>query len=423
MTVANSWETTCIADICESIVDCLNRTAPVVEGITPFKMIRTTNVRDGWLDLSSAKYVDEATYQKWTRRQVPRRGDIILTREAPLGEVGMLRTTDHVFLGQRLVSYRVDPTKADNRFLLYAFQTHELQSQIRALGAGATVEHMRVPDGKTLMVTLPPLPIQRRIASVLSAYDDLIENNTRRIAILEEMARRLYDEWFVQFRFPGHEEAEFVETEQGQVPATWPLKCLGEIVDFNPKTKVPKEGDKLFVPMQALSTNSMVISGLETKAGNSGAKFQNGDTLVARITPCLENGKTGYVDFLPTEQPTACGSTEYIVLRSKTLCPEMVYCIARSAHFRDIAIKSMSGASGRQRVQEASLHEILITQPDNGTLTSFRKLASPAFKQVSLLARKNINLRAQRDLLLPKLISGKINVSDLPVPGADEQIV
>ena len=335
----------------------------------------------------------------------------------------MLRTTDHVFLGQRLVSYRVDPTKADNRFLLYAFQTHELQSQIRALGAGATVEHMRVPDGKTLMVTLPPLPIQRRIASVLSAYDDLIENNTRRIAILEEMARRLYDEWFVQFRFPGHEEAEFVETEQGQVPATWPLKCLGEIVDFNPKTKVPKEGDKLFVPMQALSTNSMVISGLETKAGNSGAKFQNGDTLVARITPCLENGKTGYVDFLPTEQPTACGSTEYIVLRSKTLCPEMVYCIARSAHFRDIAIKSMSGASGRQRVQEASLHEILITQPDNGTLTSFRKLASPAFKQVSLLARKNINLRAQRDLLLPKLISGKINVSDLPVPGADEQIV
>jgi len=274
---------------------------------------------------------------------------------------------------------------------------------------------------KQYNIPVPNISVQRRIASVLSAYDDLIENNTQRIAILEEMARRLYEEWFVQFRFPGHEEAEFEEGELGRVPTRWPVKRLDEVIDFNPKTKVPKEGDKLFVPMSALSGNSFVISGLETKAGNSGVKFQNGDTLVARITPCLENGKTGYVDFLPPDQPTACGSTEYIVLRSKTLCPEMVYCLARSAHFRDIAIKSMSGASGRQRVQEDSLREILITQPDSGTLASFRKVASPAFKQIGVLARKNANLRAQRDLLLPKLISGEIDVSNLPLPGAEDQ--
>lgn len=264
---------------------------------------------------------------------------------------------------------------------------------------------------KRIPLSLPPIPIQRRIASILSTYDDLIENNTRRIEILEEMARRLYEEWFVRFRFPGHEEAFFIESEQGQIPEGWQLQPLEELVDFNPRTKVPKEGDKLFVPMTALSERSMCVGPLELKSGNSGTKFQNGDTLVARITPCLENGKTGFVDFLPPDQPTACGSTEYIVLRSKTLCPEMVYLLARSDRFRDVAIKSMSGASGRQRVQAESLKELLYAQPDKDTLLSFQQATQPLFMLVSVLNRKNANLRAQRDLLLPKLISGQIDVS------------
>ncbi|MBA1147841.1 restriction endonuclease subunit S [Ectothiorhodospiraceae bacterium WFHF3C12] len=366
------------------------------------------------------KYVEQSTYQKWTRRQVPRKGDIILTREAPLGEVGMLRTDDNVFLGQRLVSYRVDPAKADNRFLLYAFQSDYLQSQIKAFGSGATVEHMRVPDAKKLRVLLPPLATQHRIASILSAYDDLIENNTRRIAILEEMARRLYEEWFVQFRFPGHEGAGFKESELGRIPDGWRCRRLEEVVALNPRTRVPKDGEKLFIPMGALSESSMTIVGTERKAGNSGAKFQNGDTLVARITPCLENGKTGFVDFLPDDQPTACGSTEFIVLRSQTLCPEMVYLLARSERFRDVAIKSMSGATGRQRIRVESIKEFPVVQPDDETLRRFQEFAGPCFRHIRVLAEKNTNLRTQRDLLLPKLVSGEIDVSDIPLPNEEE---
>ena len=144
------------------------------------------------IDLSNVKYVDRPTYERWTRRQVPRAGDIILTREAPLGEVGMLKTSDLVFLGQRLVSYRADLDKVDRRFLLYALQSDDVQAQIRAFGSGATVEHMRVPDAKKLMVRVPALATQRRIGSILSAYDDLIENNTRRIVILEEKIGRAH---------------------------------------------------------------------------------------------------------------------------------------------------------------------------------------------------------------------------------------
>jgi type I restriction enzyme, S subunit len=171
---STAWPRVSVVDVCESIVDCVNKTATVVDYPTPYKMIRTTNVRDGWVDLTSVRCVDEATYAKWTRRQKPRRGDVILTREAPLGEVGLLRSDESVFLGQRLVAYRVDPRKLDHRFLLYAMLGEDMQGQIRSMGSGATVEHMRVPDCEKLTLRLPEIDAQRRIASILSAYDDLI---------------------------------------------------------------------------------------------------------------------------------------------------------------------------------------------------------------------------------------------------------
>src|SRR5262245_5187532 len=103
------WPRRPISELCLAIVDCLNRTAPTVVGPTPYRMIRTTNVRDGFIDLDDVKYVEEPVYRKWTRRQVPQRGDVILTREAPLGEAALVRDDAGIFLGQRLVSYRANP--------------------------------------------------------------------------------------------------------------------------------------------------------------------------------------------------------------------------------------------------------------------------------------------------------------------------
>jgi hypothetical protein len=261
-------------------------------------------------------------------------------------------------------------------------------------------------------IPVPPLPTQQRIAAFLSAYDDLIENNTRRIAILEEMARRLYEEWFVHFRFPGYEKVEFVNAETGMTPIDWPVVPLDEIVLVNPRTTVPREGLKPFVPMGSLSETNMAIGPIEKREGNSGTKFQNGDTLVARITPCLENGKTGFVNFLNEEQPVAFGSTEFIVLRPLILGQHAIYCLARSHAFRDVAIKSMSGSEGRQRVRPESVKSFPLAKPPAALLERFEQIAQPMFNQVTALARTNANLRAQRDLLVPKLISGEIEVSE-----------
>ena len=259
---------------------------------------------------------------------------------------------------------------------------------------------------------VPAVEVQRRIAAILSAYDDLIENCQRRIRILEGMARGLYREWFVHFRFPGSENLSRVDSPLGPIPQGWEVNPLRECIEVSPRVAVPRDGEKPFVPMGCLASDSMLIGDVELRSGNSGAKFKNGDTLFARITPCLENGKTGFVQFLDDEHAVAFGSTEFIVLRSKTLTPEFVYLLARSDDFRANAIKSMSGATGRQRVQERCFDGYLVVQPTDAALTRFTAVVRPMFQQARQLQLKITNLRRTRDLLLPRLMSGQI---DLPL--------
>jgi type I restriction enzyme S subunit len=258
---------------------------------------------------------------------------------------------------------------------------------------------------------LPPLSSQERIAGILSAYDELIENSQRRIKILESMARDLYREWFVYFRYPGHESVPLVPSTLGDIPQGWEVKRMTDCIEINPRVVVPRDGEKPFVPMGCLSNDSMQITNIESREGNSGAKFQNNDTLFARITPCLENGKTGLVQFLPDAQSVAFGSTELIVLRSRTLTPEYVYLLARSDDFRSVAIKSMSGATGRQRVQQECFEDIYLAQPPLVLLDKFSAIATPAFHLVYQLHLQIENLRRTRDLLLPRLLSGQIDVA------------
>ena len=300
----------------------------------------------------------------------------------------------------------------DPKFIALLLSTLSFGSQ-NAAGAvpGVNRNHLHAME-----VCVPPLPIQHRIAGILSAYDDLIENSQRRIKILEEMARRLYREWFVHFRFPGHEGCRFMESPLGEIPEGWEVKLLPDCVAMNPRVQVPREGIKPFVPMGCLSNDSMLISNIESREGNSGSKFQNGDTLFARITPCLENGKTGYVQFLSGSDSVAFGSTEFIVLRSRSLTPELVYLLARSDEFRSVAIKSMSGATGRQRVQEKCFDDYLVIQPSPILLDAFSSVVRPGFDLIYKLHLEIQNLRRTRDLLLPRLLSGQIDVEAPPEP-------
>ncbi|MEY4568855.1 MAG: hypothetical protein RLZZ398_294 [Verrucomicrobiota bacterium] len=194
------WVEKRIEEWCYSVMDCVNKTAPVVEEPTPFKMIRTTNVRNGRVDVSTVRFVTEETYKIWTRRQIPQKGDVILTREAPMGEVGMLLTDDKVFLGQRLVSYRADTAKLDNHFLLFALQSGDLQGQIHAKASGSTVQHMRVPDTKSLLLAAPPLAKQREVVAQLSSLREETQRLSaiyqQKLAALEALKKSLLHQAF-----------------------------------------------------------------------------------------------------------------------------------------------------------------------------------------------------------------------------------
>jgi type I restriction enzyme S subunit len=269
---------------------------------------------------------------------------------------------------------------------------------------------MRVPDAKRLLVSTPSLQVQKRIASILSSYDDLIEANRRRIALLEEMARRLFEEWFIHCRFPGHENTAIVETPDDPFPEGWRAGTADNLIEFDPATIVPKENLNPFIPMNSLSTSKSLIEDIEWRKGNSGAKFRNNDTLFARITPCLENGKTGLVRDLPGDG-LGCGSTEFIVMRGLKGGPAFCYCLARHKDFREHARRSMSGASGRQRARTESLRTYPIGIPPDELLQQFEKSAWPLLQLSGSLGAANKRLAASRDLLLPRLISGELSVS------------
>jgi type I restriction enzyme S subunit len=291
----------------------------------------------------------------------------------------------------------------DPKFVYYFLQTMGLERY----DAGASNPTLNRNHIHLIPVSWPAQPMQVRIARLLSRYDDLVENNLRRIRILEEMSRALYREWFVTLRVPGLAPPAGSE----RLPHGWSRTPLRDYVEVNPRVVVPRDGEKPFVPMGSLSNDSMIIEDVEQRAGNSGSKFQNGDTLFARITPCLENGKTGFVQFLPDARSVAFGSTEFIVLRSKTLTAEFVYLLSRTDEFRGTAIKSMSGASGRQRVQERCFDSVSVVQPPAEILARFTEIVRPMFRLVHQLHLQNLNLRATRDLLLPRLLSGQLSLA------------
>lgn len=366
------------------------------------------DVRNGDLNYDGARQITEADFLETHLRTRFAPRDVLITNSGTIGRMAIApehELTNRTTFQKSVAILKPNPALVEPAFLYYALQS-DIQRLIGFAG-GTAQKNLLLRDLRAFELLIPPLCTQQQIAGILSAYDDLIGNSKRRIRILEEMARALYCEWFVKFRFPGYEGFQLAPSALGESPEGWEVKRLPECVEISPRVAVPRVGIKPFVPMSSLSDDSMLITDIESREGNSGAKFQNGDTLVARITPCLENGKTGFVQFLPDAASVAFGSTEFIVMRSRSLTPEFVYLLTRSNEFRAVAIKSMSGASGRQRVQERCFDDFPIAQPPRQLLDHFVAAVAPNFQLIYKLQLQIQNLRLARDLLLPRLMSGQ----------------
>jgi len=221
---------TTLSEITEFIVDSEHKTAPKSD--VGYPLVRTSDIKRGRIDLANVQRVSHETYVKWTRRAVPQTGDLILAREAPVGNVAVVTEGMNPVLGQRTVLLRPNSDCVDVTYLCALLLGDEVQYWMNAVANGSTVPHLNMSDIRSLKLPeLPELAIQRRVGLVIASFDDLIENNRRRIEILEEMARLLYREWFVHFRFPGHEDVELVDSELGPIPQGWTVEPTGKMFD------------------------------------------------------------------------------------------------------------------------------------------------------------------------------------------------
>lgn len=393
-----SWPVRPISELCLHAVDCVNRTAPVVEEETPYKMIRTTNVKGGFVDTTNVRYVNLETYERWTRRLLPERGDVFLTREAPLGDVGRLTSDDQVFLGQRLFHYRADPKVLDSGFLAYVLQSPRVQGWIRGAGMGATVEHARVGDFHKIPIPVPPLEVQKKLGDILSAYDDLIETNRRRIAMLEEAARLLYREWFVYFRFPGHERVPLIDG----LPDGWERRTLVDLAEVvmgqSPKSQFYNETGNGLPFHQGVTDYGFRFVSHRTYSTMVTKIAEAGDILVSVRAP------VGRINITRDKIVLGRGLS---AVRSRTGHQSFLF-YALKNHFYAEDIIGSGAIYPATNKKELEGQELVV--PSSMLLAEFEAQAATIDQQIANLTSQNEKLAQARDLLLPRLMNEEIAV-------------
>jgi type I restriction enzyme S subunit len=323
---------------------------------------------------------------------------------------------------------RANLEKLDPRFFLYFYISPYYQKFLRSRTInGATVDRLAIKEFPNFPIPLPSLHEQQSIADILGALDDKIDCNRRMNETLEAMARTVFKDWFVDFG-PARAKMEgrapylvqeiwdlFPDTldDEGK-PAGWDKKQVSDVIELNPSEKLKKGEPAPYLDMAALPTQGASSSAPIDREFTSGTKFRNGDTLLARITPCLENGKTTFVQCLDGNS-TGWGSTEFIVMRSIYPVPKPYsYILARDQDFRRHAIQSMTGTSGRQRATTDAIVAYPVTTPDvEGVWLALGALIDPMFQKIAANADESRTLAQTRDLLLPKLMSGEIRIKDV----------
>lgn len=267
-----------------------------------------------------------------------------------------------------------------------------------------------------------PIPDENTLFAITEIYNSIntkIDLNHRINTELEAMAKTLYDYWFVQFDFPDAEGKPYkssggamVYNEQlkRDIPKGWEVGKASDIFDFNPTTSLKKGELNSYIDMGALPTKGLMTAIPQLKKFKGGTKFKNGDVVFARITPCLENGKTGLITLLG-ENEVGFGSTEFIVIRGKSMpLSGFAAYLSRSELFRKYAIINMTGTSGRKRVDARNLEVFPIAIPPKSLLEKFESITAPFFKKATSNIRQNDHLTQLRDWLLPMLMNGQVRV-------------
>jgi type I restriction enzyme S subunit len=299
----------------------------------------------------------------------------------------------------------------DSDFLYYALVPW--RDHLLSLGAstGVRTPILNKSAFSELRIHLPPLPTQRKIAAILSAYDDLIENNTRRIALLEAMARLIYREWFVHFRFPGHENVRLAESEVGPVPEGWEITKLGDVAQEIRRSIEPEEVDPEtpYVGLEHIPRKSIALTdwGKVDQVQSTKLIFKKGEILFGKIRPYFHKVVVAPVDGI-------CSTDAIVILPKKAEHFSVLLCCVSSEYFVEYATTTSQGTK-MPRADWRVLTKYPLVLPPKGLLERFNTLLQDIVAQIQNLIFRNHNLRRARDLLLPRLISGEVEVAELEI--------
>jgi type I restriction enzyme S subunit len=380
-------------DVCEFIVDTEHKTAPNVDVGIP--SIRTPNVGKGRLILDKdIKYVDEPTFVEWTRRGIPQKGDLIIAREAPVGNVALVPDIQ-LCLGQRTVLVRPDNSKASSSYLCYYLLSPKMQYKMLAGSGGSTVAHLNMKDIRNLeLEILPPLPTQRKIASILSAYDDLIENNLKRIKLLEEKAFLRYKQIVREEKMDEFLIEEVCETLGGGTPATGDRRYWdeGEILWFSP-TDLTKH-------------HSIVLLDSEKKITELGLQKSSAKLFPPKTILMTSRASIGYFGLINRPASTNQGFINIIPFNQN----HRAYMLFDLKNRKEEIIGNANGSTFLE-ISKGKFRQMKIKLPkDERVLINFEKAFEITFNFIENLLKQNTKLREARDILLPRLMNGHIEV-------------
>ena len=370
--------------------------------------LNTTNIVNDRLDLSGAVFITEEKFAEIQKGRARRR-DILMTTRGSIGKVALFDCEyDEALINAQILILRADDAQLDSRFLFYAVRSPLFKTHVANFASGAAQPQIPIVDLREVEIPVPALPAQRRIARILSAYDDLIENNQRRIQILETMARALYREWFVEFRFPGHDKIPRVASPLGDIPKGWEIKKIGDIAE-NIRRNVPK-GDldvpRPYVGLEHIPRRSLALDAWEmtTELGSNKLEFRKGEVIFGKIRPYFHKVSVSPFDGV-------C-SADTFVIRARR--PEdyafMVACVSSDAFVAHASATANGSKMPRANWDVLEKYEVVI--PQGKVSRHFSALLVGILAQEQTLMFQTHNLRRTRNLLLPRLLSGQVALTD-----------
>ena len=397
-----------IKELALGIYDGPHATPPEADSGAVFLGIKNVTT-GGRLDLSEIRHISEEHYPKWTRRVTPQANDIVFSYEATLHRYALIPEGFRGCLGRRMALVRPDTEKVVPRFLHYYFLSSRWRSVVESnVISGATVDRVpliRFPDFE---IQIPEIAVQLRIASILSAYDDLIENNRQRIQLLEQAARLLYKEWFVHFRFPGHEHLTITDG----VPEGWEKKQIAEVCQTvgggTPSTKVPEYwgGDITWVvPSDITKNDCLVLLDSERKITEKGLRKSSAKMVPANTILMTSRASVGFFALMDFEVCTNQGFINIVPHQDEQRMYLLFNLMSRVREIRSNA----KGATYSE-ISKGRFRGMDVVVPSKTLINEFGEITSDIVQQMRCLKRSTVQLVEARDLLLPRLMNGELEV-------------